>query len=158
MDEKEVERLVKVGINGARAAFPDHTAHDSQVAAGVRAVLSAVPSYAQGFEDAKRRAVEKVEALPPKFLAIPPSEHRLAYMDEVIAAIRAIEPQQEGTHEERWAKAGWPFKWSEEHRAYHLRTDKDNDCNAIWCDGWHEIVLPTVQAVDAYIEAHGRRD
>ncbi len=93
-------------------------------------------TYQRGFEDAKRMAVEKVERILRE-------RHAFYRQDQwpEIAAIRSIAPPgQEETHEERWAKAGWPFKWEEGHRAYVDRAD-----------GFVLAVLPTVQAVDAFI-------
>jgi hypothetical protein len=109
-----------------------------------RAVLSAVPSYAQGWDDAKRRAVENVERV--NMFAIGKRSAQQIAVD----AIRAIEPEK-GTHEERWAAAGWPFKWSDDHRAYIVERDW-----YIPFDRMGVLALPTVQAVDAWIAARGK--
>ncbi|MCK9358070.1 MAG: hypothetical protein M0R22_13145 [Dehalococcoidia bacterium] len=105
--------------------------------------------YQRGFEDGKLMAVE----------AIGRAALSLGHVDVgIMDAIRAIEPPGEETHEERWAAAGWPFKWSDDVRGYHVLTGKATDGAVMWCGpdaGWH-TVLPTVQAVDAWIAAHGK--
>jgi NTP pyrophosphatase (non-canonical NTP hydrolase) len=101
----------------------------------------AVPSYSQGWDDAKRRAVEAVERLRGRNSG---DGERMTHA-EILAAIRAIEPGK-GTHEERWAAAGFPFEWSDEIREYQLLTP-DRKMMLDSC--------PTVQAVDAWIAAHG---
>jgi hypothetical protein len=108
--------------------------------------------YQRGFEDAKRRAVEKVEKAKEEkhFTAYGLEEGMWAR--DAIAAIRAIEPPGEETHEERWLALGYRVEWSErEPRSYEVRRvgccPRDNDCLAR---------LPTVHAVDAWIAAHKR--
>ncbi len=53
------------------------------------------------------------------------------------------------THEERWARLGWPFSWCEQHRAYcrtgHLGIASPDER------------LPTVAAVDAWIAAQAAK-
>jgi hypothetical protein len=155
-DEKEVERVAVVISASIRAEGGGYLVDSTMARAIARAVLSAIPSYAQGWDDAKRRAVEEVETFSdnpltdngPYFLAV-----------DVLAAIRAIEPEK-GTHEERWAAAGWPFKWDDDLREYHARTGEATDGAVLWGGpdfGWH-VILPTVQAVDAWINSHPVKD
>jgi hypothetical protein len=56
------------------------------------------------------------------------------------------------THEERWAAAGWHVEWSDEARCYLVCRRQ-----SMWSDERTEVSnAPTVQAVDAWIAAHGK--
>jgi hypothetical protein len=136
-DEKEVERVAEVIVNATRDDYGAPLVSSTAARHAARAVLSAIPSYAQGWDDAKRRAVEAVRRQVLLYGVVKD--------DVVCAAIRAIEPEK-GTHEERWAAAGWPFKWSDDVRAYVCPVGDITGLPS----------LPTVQAVDAWIAAHGK--
>ena len=144
-DEKEVERVAVVISASIRAEGGGYLVDSTMALFIARAVLSAIPSYAQGWDDAKRRAVEAVE------------KAKDTWHDEgrefaaALAAIRAIEPEAKGTHEERWAKAGWPFKWDDDRRAYAIGRDW-----YVTGDAMGVLALPTIQAVDAWIAAKGK--
>jgi hypothetical protein len=112
---------------------------------GALAPAAAIPSYAQGWDDAKRRAVEKVEELLDWPEAFNDGPHDAIRKDKALAAIRAIEPEM-GTHEARWAAAGWPFAWDDDVRAYVCPVGEITGLPS----------LPTVQAVDAWIGTHGK--
>jgi hypothetical protein len=110
---------------------------------GALAPVAAIPSYAQGWDDAKRRAVEAVEHV--NMFAIGKRSARQIAVD----AIRAIEPEM-GTHEARWAALGYFVEWSDLHRAYRI--------GSLPTPGGEGTFMlyatePTVQAVDAWIAA-----
>jgi hypothetical protein len=149
-EEKEVARLVDVmrtfhADNGGFAFNMPHTPNWDDL---VRAVLSAVPSYAQGFADAKRRAVDHAaraihECLDARSPMAESVVYRQDVLEHVTITLRAIEPEK-GTHEARWAAAGWPFAWDDDVRAYVCPVGEITGLPS----------LPTVQAVDAWIADH----
>jgi hypothetical protein len=150
-DEKEVERVAQIACD----RYQDEIGVDTMRWKGInetmrgywraiaRAVLAAIPSYAQGWDDAKRRAVENVERV--NMFAIGKRSAQQIAVD----AIRAIGPQQEGTHESRWLAFGWVVRWSDESRDYLVCRDLPSGDHE--SDSWHHA--PTVQAVDAWIAA-----
>ncbi len=70
--------------------------------------------------------------------------------DDAVGAINALLPTDE-THEHRWARLGYQFKWNEKYRAYTLPDpnfpdNKDMVRMFSWCT--------TISDVDAWIAAH----
>jgi hypothetical protein len=94
-DEKEVDRVAVVIVNATRDDYGAPLVSSTAARHAARAVLSAIPSYSQGWDDAKRRAVEAVENAPcGKYIAAHQRRYEWVGREVAIAAIRAIEPEK----------------------------------------------------------------
>jgi hypothetical protein len=138
--DHEVERVAAIIIAAMLDDYGAPLVSSVMARHAARAVLSAIPSYAQGWKEAVEEACAKVEELWWSLRDSRGFDHLT-----VQEAIRAIE-QEKGTHEERWAAAGWPFAWDDDVRAYVCPVGEITGLPS----------LPTVQAVDAWIAAHGK--
>ncbi len=108
-----------------------------------------VTPYQRGFEDARRMAVEKVRSLG----ACAPGCYAVS---DVLAAILAIEPPGEETHEERWRAQGYDVKWNDLHRKYEVKWVEETTALSSVDRSYCSKLLPTVQAVDEWIAERGK--